>query len=101
MLERTNYGIYTIKDWVRSQNIRDVVRPYVELDHRGRGHCYHGERHNHNDAKPSFTVSDRRQSWRCWREEVGGDAFDFLCFVHDVDKREMYARLKHTFYSYR
>jgi DNA primase len=98
---RTDAGVYrplSIREWVSSVNIREVVGRYVELDHRGRGHCPKGYNHNNNDAKPSFAVSERRQRWRCFREEVGGDAFDFLAWYHDVDKREAYRLIRHGFY---
>lgn len=41
--------------------------------------CWHDDRH------PSFTVSERRRTWRCWSCNVGGDAIDFIQKFHGVD----------------
>jgi len=66
---------------IRAQaNIVDVIGDYVTLEKRGRNHfacCPF-----HQEATPSFSVSEEKQLFHCFGCHAGGDVFTFV-MQHD------------------
>jgi hypothetical protein len=79
--------------WLGRNDNRAVVGRYVRLPRSGVGRCPWGERHKHGDAHPSFAEFDRSQKWWSFTERVGGNAFDFLCWYHDLAARDVLRQL--------
>jgi DNA primase len=66
-----------IKEQIRQAvDIVDLVGRYVQLRRQGTG--YVGLCPWHDDKKPSLQVDPRRQSFKCWVCDIGGDAFTFV-----------------------
>ncbi len=74
-------------DEVRERiDIVDVVGDYVQLKRAGR--VYKGLCPFHDERTPSFTVFPDSGNWRCFGAcAVGGNAFDFVMRVENVDFR--------------
>ena len=68
---------FDLKERVRSAvDIADVIGATVELQPQGRNlvaRCPW-----HNDRRPSMTVNQERQTWKCWPCDIGGDVFSFV-----------------------
>ncbi len=75
------------KEQVRQAiDIVDLVGSYLDLRPQGADYVAHCPWHD--DAHPSLRVSRRRQSWRCWVCNIGGDIFSFVMRREGVDFRE-------------
>jgi DNA primase len=76
-----------VKEQVRQAvDIVDLVESYLPLRRQGRQFvalCPW-----HADKRPSLTVNQERQSWRCWVCGDGGDVFSFVMKKENVDFRE-------------
>jgi DNA primase len=57
-------------------DIVDLVGEYLPLRREGR--MYKALCPWHDDSKPSLTVNQERQIFRCWVCNIGGDVFSFL-----------------------
>ncbi len=57
-------------------NIVDLISEYVSLKRKGNN--YVGLCPFHNDHNPSFSVSERKQMYKCFSCGEGGNAFSFL-----------------------
>ena len=79
---------------MRQQDIRQVVGEYVALSRNGTAHCPWPQQHKEGDQHKSFIVSERTQTWWCFTERVGGNAFDFLSVYHRLDARQTWARIR-------
>ena len=68
---------FDLKERVRSAvDIVDVIGATLELQPQGRNlvaRCPW-----HNDRRPSMTVNQERQTWKCWPCDIGGDVFSFV-----------------------
>ncbi len=68
---------FDLKERVRSAvDIADVIGATLELQPQGRNlvaRCPW-----HNDRRPSMTINQERQTWKCWPCDIGGDVFSFL-----------------------
>lgn len=67
-------------------DIVDLIGGYVALRRQGRS--YVGLCPWHDDARPSFTVNQERQSFKCWPCNIGGDVFTFIMRAEGVEFRE-------------
>ncbi|MFK8115291.1 MAG: DNA primase [Rubripirellula sp.] len=68
---------FDLKERVRSAtDIVDVIGATLELHPRGRD--FLARCPWHNDKRPSLTVNQERQTWKCWPCDVGGDVFSFV-----------------------
>lgn len=75
------------KEQVRQAiDIVDLVGSYLELRPQGSDYVAHCPWHD--DRRPSLRVSRRRQTWRCWVCNIGGDIFSFVMRREGVDFRE-------------
>ncbi len=68
---------FDLKERVRSAvDIVDVIGATLELQPQGRNlvaRCPW-----HNDRRPSMTINQERQTWKCWPCDIGGDVFSFV-----------------------
>ncbi|MCA9238230.1 MAG: DNA primase [Planctomycetales bacterium] len=67
-------------------DIVDLVGGYVALRRQGRN--FVGLCPWHDDSRPSFTVNQERQSFKCWVCDIGGDIFSFVMKAEGVEFRE-------------
>ncbi|TWT67641.1 DNA primase [Posidoniimonas polymericola] len=75
------------KEVVRQQvDIVDVVGESYELRRQGRNYVCRCPWHD--DTKPSLTINQERQSWRCWVCDIGGDVFSFVMKRDGIGFRE-------------
>jgi DNA primase len=75
---------FDLKERVRSAvDIVDVVGATIELQPQGRN--FVGRCPWHNDRRPSMTVNQERQTWKCWPCDIGGDVFSFIMRRDGVD----------------
>ncbi len=66
-----------LKERVRSAiDIVDVIGATLELQPQGRNFVTRCPWHN--DRRPSMTVNQERQTWKCWPCDIGGDVFSFV-----------------------
>ncbi len=66
-----------LKERVRSAvDIVDVIGATLELQPQGRNFVTRCPWHN--DRRPSMTVNQERQTWKCWPCDIGGDVFSFI-----------------------
>ncbi|WP_246152013.1 DNA primase [Rubripirellula reticaptiva] len=73
-----------LKERVRSAvDIVDVVGATLELQPQGRNFVTRCPWHN--DRRPSMTVNQERQTWKCWPCDIGGDVFSFVMRRDGVD----------------
>jgi len=76
-----------VKEQVRQAiDIVDLVGSYLELRPQGADYVAHCPWHD--DQRPSLRVSRRRQAWRCWVCNIGGDIFSFVMRRENVGFRE-------------
>lgn len=75
------------KERVRqASDIVEVVSRYLPITSKGRhfvARCPW-----HDDTRPSFQVSQQRQTWRCWVCGIGGDVFSFVMKREGIEFRE-------------
>ncbi len=75
---------FDLKERVRSAvDIVDVMGATLELQPQGRNFVTRCPWHN--DQRPSLTVNQQRQSWKCWPCDIGGDVFSFVMRRDGVD----------------
>lgn len=75
---------FDLKERVRSAvDIVDVIGATLELQPQGRNFVTRCPWHN--DRRPSMTVNQERQSWKCWPCDIGGDVFSFVMRRDGVD----------------
>ncbi len=75
---------FDVKERVRSAvDIVDVIGATLELQPQGRN--FVARCPWHNDRRPSMTVNQERQSWKCWPCDIGGDVFSFVMRRDGVD----------------
>lgn len=68
---------HDIKDRVKeANNIVDLVGTYLDL--RRQGQQFVARCPWHDDRRPSLFVNPKRQSWKCWVCDIGGDVFSFV-----------------------
>jgi len=66
--------INELKDSLR---IEDVIGAYVHLEHKAGGKCL-GICPFHDDSHPSMSVHKKKQIFKCFSCDVGGDVFAFI-----------------------
>ncbi len=75
---------FDLKERVRSAvDIVDVIGATLELQPQGRNFVTRCPWHN--DRRPSMTVNQERQTWKCWPCDIGGDVFSFVMRRDGVD----------------
>jgi DNA primase len=75
---------FEIKDRVRqATDIVDLLGSYLPL--RRQGSIYVAQCPWHDDQRPSLQVNPKRQSWKCWVCDLGGDVFSFVMKRDNVD----------------
>ena len=75
---------FDLKERVRSAvDIIDVIGATLELQPQGRN--FVARCPWHNDRRPSMTVNQERQTWKCWPCDIGGDVFSFVMRRDGVD----------------
>lgn len=75
---------FDLKERVRAAvDIVDVVGSTSELRPQGRN--FVATCPWHNDRRPSMTVNQERQTWKCWVCDIGGDVFSFVMRRDGVD----------------
>lgn len=75
---------FDLKERVRSSvDIVDVIGATLELQPQGRN--FVARCPWHNDRRPSMTINQERQTWKCWPCDIGGDVFSFVMRRDGVD----------------
>lgn len=75
---------FDLKERVRAAvDIVDVVGATTEL--RPQGRHFVARCPWHDDRRPSMTVNQERQTWKCWPCDIGGDVFSFVMRRDGVD----------------
>ena len=75
---------FDLKERVRqSVDILDVVSATLEVQPQGRN--FVARCPWHDDRRPSMTINQERQSWKCWPCDIGGDVFSFVMRRDGVD----------------
>ena len=75
---------FDLKEQVRSAvDIVDVIGATLELQPQGRN--FVARCPWHNDRRPSMTINQERQTWKCWPCDIGGDVFSFVMRRDGVD----------------
>ncbi len=75
---------FDLKERVRSAvDIVDVIGATLELQPQGRNFVTRCPWHD--DRRPSMTVNQERQTWKCWPCDIGGDVFSFVMRRDGVD----------------
>lgn len=75
------------KELVRqSVDIVDLVGESYDLRRQGRNYVCRCPWHD--DTRPSLTVNQERQSWKCWVCDIGGDIFSWVMRRDGVEFRE-------------
>ncbi|MCF0234998.1 MAG: toprim domain-containing protein, partial [Thermoguttaceae bacterium] len=69
-------------------DIVDLVERYVPL--RRQGAIFVGRCPWHDDSRPSLQVNPRRQTFKCWVCDIGGDVFSFVMKVENVEFKEAF-----------
>ena len=78
---------HDVKDRIReATDIVELIGSHLQLRRQGSGYVTHCPWHN--DTRPSLQVNPRRQSWKCWVCDIGGDVFSFVMKREGVDFRE-------------
>ncbi len=75
---------FDLKERVRTAvDIVDVIGSQLELRPQGRN--FVARCPWHNDRRPSMTVNQERQTWKCWVCDIGGDIFSFVMQRDGID----------------
>lgn len=75
---------FDLKERVRDAvDIVDVIGAGLEL--RPQGRHFVARCPWHNDRRPSMTVNQEKQFWKCWVCDIGGDVFNFVMQRDGVD----------------
>lgn len=68
---------FDLKERVRSAvDIVDVIGQTLEIQPQGRN--FVARCPWHDDRRPSMSINQERQSWKCWPCDIGGDVFSFV-----------------------
>jgi len=82
-----SYQDQDFKERVRqATDIVELVGSFLQLRRQGSG--YVALCPWHDDSRPSLQVNPKRQSWKCWVCDVGGDAFSFVMQHERIGFRE-------------
>jgi len=73
MLNFTSHDISSIKDQI---NLEDLIGEQFELMKKGEN--YQISCPWHDDKNPSLVIYPKKQTYRCWVCDQGGDAYEFL-----------------------
>jgi DNA primase len=77
-------SFYDAKDRVRQAiDIVELVGSYAQLRREGRN--YKAICPWHDDTRPSLQVNPERQSFKCWVCDIGGDIFNFVMKMENVE----------------
>ncbi len=69
--------LHSIKEEIRTRSdIVDIISQYLRLKRSGKN--WTGLCPFHDDKRPSFTVSQDKQNYKCWSCGEGGDVFKFI-----------------------
>lgn len=80
------------KDKIKQQiDLVDFIGQYVALSRNGDG--YNGCCPFHDDKNPSLTVDREKGLWHCFGCGAGGDVFDFLQKIENIDFQEALQQL--------
>ncbi|MDA7979272.1 MAG: DNA primase [Pirellulales bacterium] len=72
------------KEQVRQAvDIVDLVGGYLDLRREGR--LFKALCPWHDDSRPSLTVNQERQTYRCWVCDLGGDIFNFVMRMEGIE----------------
>ena len=75
---------FDLKERVRNAvDIVDVIGSTLPLQPQGRNFVTRCPWHD--DRRPSMTVNQERQTWKCWPCDIGGDVFSFIMRRDGVD----------------
>lgn len=75
---------FDLKERVRTAvDIVDIVGATTEI--RPQGRHFVARCPWHDDRRPSMTVNQERQTWKCWPCDIGGDVFAFVMQRDGVD----------------
>ncbi len=75
---------FDLKERVRSAvDILDVISATLEVQPQGRN--FVARCPWHDDRRPSMTINQERQTWKCWPCDIGGDVFSFIMRRDGVD----------------
>ncbi|MEM9589413.1 MAG: DNA primase, partial [Planctomycetota bacterium] len=75
---------FDVKERVRAAvDIVDVIGRELEL--RPQGSQFVARCPFHNDKRPSMTVNQSRQTWKCWVCDIGGDIFSYVMRREGLD----------------
>ena len=81
-----------VKEQVKqATDIVELVSAFVQLRRQGRN--FVGLCPWHEDSRPSLTVNQERQSFKCWVCNLGGDVFNFIMQMEGVTFPEALALL--------
>jgi DNA primase len=81
-----------IADLKAKVDIVDIVRRYVML--KAKGHEFWGLCPFHGEKTPSFKADRKRQRFKCFGCNAGGDALDFLRAIEGLDSVGTIKRLR-------
>lgn len=73
----------TIETVRRSNNIVEVIGEYITLKKMGKN--YQGLCPFHSEKSPSFSVAVDKQLFHCFGCKAGGDVFNFLMRIENID----------------
>ncbi|MCC7083522.1 MAG: DNA primase [Pirellulales bacterium] len=77
-------SLHDAKERVRQViDIVELVGSYVQLRREGRN--YKAICPWHDDTRPSLQVNPERQSFKCWVCDLGGDIFNFIMKMENVE----------------
>ena len=75
---------FDLKERVRDAvDIVDVIGSTLPLQPKGR--LFVTRCPWHDDKRPSMTVNQERQTWKCWPCDIGGDVFSFIMRRDGID----------------
>ncbi|MBQ3225891.1 MAG: DNA primase [Clostridia bacterium] len=77
------YSQNSIREVARRNDIVDVVSSYVKLKRNGNSHT--GLCPFHKEKTPSFHVSEDKQLYYCFGCGAGGNLFDFIMKIENLD----------------
>lgn len=73
-----------LKERIRTAvDIVDVIGATTEIRPQGRN--FVARCPWHDDRRPSMTVNQERQTWKCWPCDIGGDVFSFVMQRDGID----------------
>lgn len=77
-------SMYDAKERIRQAiDIVELVGSYMQLRREGRN--YKALCPWHDDSRPSLQINPERQSFKCWVCDIGGDIFNFMMKMENVE----------------